>query len=103
MPLNRQMVACVIDHADLLVESDLPQCVRDLLAHVAAYEGILSKRDTGNESHHTPALRFPYEIREYAAKHYVWLKSVQAGLHENRDAKESALHLGDDGTGAHHN
>jgi len=81
MPLNRQMVDCVIQHADLLEEETMPDCLLSLLAHVAAYEGIIKEWDAGNERHHTPRIRFPDGIREYAARHFIELKREQVRLH----------------------
>lgn len=35
IPINKQMVKQIIDHTDLLVEQQMPQCILDLLAHVS--------------------------------------------------------------------
>lgn len=43
MPLNRQMVETVVSHADLLREDTIPECLKELCAHVACYEPIVSR------------------------------------------------------------
>jgi hypothetical protein len=87
MPNNRRMVTIIIDHTDLLVEDEMPECVLQLLAHVSAYEGIINEWDNKNELHHTPTIRYPGEILAYASHHYVSLKRQQSEL--QRIAKET--------------
>lgn len=81
MPLNRQLVQTVVDHSELLEEPEIPQCLLDLLAHVAAYEGIIREWELGNFSHRTPLIRYPNDnLPQYASKHYLRLKKLQAKL-----------------------
>jgi hypothetical protein len=46
-PANRQMRDLILSHADLLVESTLPEPMRDLCAHVAAHEVVRSAEGAG--------------------------------------------------------
>jgi hypothetical protein len=81
MPLNRQLVQTIVNHSDLLEESEIPNCLLDLLAHVSAYEGIIKEWDLNNFSHHTPLIRYPStEFPQYVSTHYHRLKKLQAKL-----------------------
>jgi hypothetical protein len=41
-PINHKMRDLIVDHADLLVETDVPQPLRDFCAHVASLEIVLA-------------------------------------------------------------
>jgi hypothetical protein len=47
LPINRRMRDLIIEHAHLLVESDVPQPLRDFCAHVASLEIILAAEVEG--------------------------------------------------------
>jgi hypothetical protein len=47
MPVNLKMRDLIIDHADLLVESEVPQPLRDFCAHVSSLEIILAAEARG--------------------------------------------------------
>ena len=50
MPFNRRMRDLIVEHADLLVEVDVPQPLRDFCAHVTALEVvIIAERDNEKE------------------------------------------------------
>jgi hypothetical protein len=81
MPLNSQMSKLIIDHADLLEEEEMPDCLLRLSAHVHGYEGVLAAWDEKDYSHHKSLTRFPSEpLTEYATSSYGSLKSRQAQL-----------------------
>ena len=85
MPLNRQLVQTIVNHSDLLEESEIPECLLELLAHVSAYEGLIKEWDANNFSHHTPLIRYPsVELPKYAFTHYLRLKKVQAELQRRK-------------------
>lgn len=42
MPANRRMRDLIMEHADLLVETDVPQPLRDFCAHVTSFEIVLA-------------------------------------------------------------
>ncbi len=45
MPANVRMRDLILQHADLIVEDDMPHPLQDFCAHVASYEVYLSKPD----------------------------------------------------------
>src|SRR5580704_16150176 len=47
MPANRRMRDLIIEHADLLVETDVPQPLRDFCAHVTSLEIVLASETEG--------------------------------------------------------
>jgi hypothetical protein len=90
MPLDRQLVQIIVHHSDLLEESELPQCLSDLLAHISAYEGIIKEWDLNNYSHHTPLIRYPTdEFPQYVSMHYHRLKNLQAKLQGRKIRKQN--------------
>jgi hypothetical protein len=46
-PVNLQMRDLIVEHADLLVEPDLPQPLRDFCAHVTSLEIVLAAEADG--------------------------------------------------------
>jgi hypothetical protein len=99
MPLNRQMRDLVVNRADLIEEDDLPRCLLDLCAHVAAYEPVLSGWATGDYSQHTTPLNFPAsEVRQYASAAFRRLKADQSHLlardSEDREPAPTKLRAG---------
>lgn len=49
MPINRRMRDLIIDHADLLMESEVPKPLKDFCAHVSSLEIILAAEQGGVE------------------------------------------------------
>jgi hypothetical protein len=45
MPANLKMRDLIVQHADLIVEDDMPQTLQDFCAHVASYEVHLARPD----------------------------------------------------------
>jgi hypothetical protein len=45
MPANKKMRDVIVQHADLLLDNDMPQVLQDFCAHVASYEVLLSRMD----------------------------------------------------------
>jgi hypothetical protein len=41
MPINLRIYELIVSKADLLIERDMPECLRELGAHVAAYQTVL--------------------------------------------------------------
>jgi hypothetical protein len=77
MPLNRQMQQIVVARADLLEESEMPGCLLDLCAHVAAYEPILKRWERSDFSDHFPPLPFPPTLFPYLSTSFSRLKGKQ--------------------------
>lgn len=49
MPANRRMRDLIIEHADLLVETEVPQPLRDFCAHVMSFEVVLVAETQGSK------------------------------------------------------
>ncbi len=47
MPANRRMRDLITEHADLLIEAEVPQPLRDFCAHVASFEIVLAAEAEG--------------------------------------------------------
>jgi hypothetical protein len=57
MPANRKMRDVIIEHADLLTETEIPQPLLDFCAHVTSLEVLLSAEAEGLSEH--PLIRHP--------------------------------------------
>jgi hypothetical protein len=80
-PFNREMRDLVVNRADLLEEDEVPGCLLDLCAHVAAYEPVLSAWANGDYRKHTATLNFPArELAAYASTAFRRLKAEQNQL-----------------------
>lgn len=81
MPLNIQMVDIITHHADLLDESEIPQCLLDVCAHVQAYRPVIKQWEAGDFSRHTSFINFPSEeLSRFASERFNALKVVQEDL-----------------------
>ena len=81
MPMNTAMVDAFTQHADLIDEDEMPKCLLDLAAHVAAYRAVLKSWEAGDFSTHTSLLNFPAAALEsYLAPAYRRLKRRQLEL-----------------------
>jgi hypothetical protein len=47
MPTNRKMRDLIVEHADLLVETEVPQALRDFCAHVTSIEIVIAAETKG--------------------------------------------------------
>ena len=43
VPMHQQMMELVLEHADLIDESEMPLCLLDLCAHVSGYQAVLKQ------------------------------------------------------------
>jgi hypothetical protein len=69
----------------------MPQCLRDLCAHVAGYQLISKKWENGDYSENMSLVAFPgAELLNYVAKSYNALKAEQAMLLGKRDLSNKA-------------
>jgi hypothetical protein len=81
MPLNRQLRDVVVTRADLLDEAEMPPCLLDLCAHVAAYEALLESWKAEHFASNKPPLPFPRrELSTYAEASFRRLKAEQGLL-----------------------
>jgi hypothetical protein len=81
MPLNLRMEKIIIENADLLEESRMPECLLALCAHVSAYKPVLKQWESGKFSEHTSVINFPnVELTRYTEDAYTRLKEEQSKL-----------------------
>ncbi len=81
MPMNEQMIRAVLDHADLLEDKQMPECVLLLAAHVYGYQGVIKAWSNEDYSRHLSLTPFPgAELMRYAERHYSALKAQQSEL-----------------------
>jgi hypothetical protein len=77
-PANERMVELVLTKADLLDEADMPDCLLQLLAHVAFYRGIIQMWDSGDNRYNFSAFNFPGQpLQTYAQAKFEELKARQ--------------------------
>jgi len=85
VPVHRQMMELVLDHADLIEEPDMPPCLLALCAHIAGYQAVLKEWERGEVSmareDNISVVNFPGdELATYAAEAFTRLKAQQAEL-----------------------
>ena len=81
MPMNRAMKDIVIRRADLLVDTEMPDCLLRLCAHVSAYEALERQWEEDDFKEHRPDVNFPRKaLTDYAVREYSRLKVEQAKL-----------------------
>lgn len=81
IPLNLEMVKTITDHADLLEEFVMPDCLLNLNAHVQTYKAVIKGWEAGDYSTHFSVIPFPREaLEEYTSLRYTELKKRQAEL-----------------------
>jgi hypothetical protein len=79
MPANRRMRDLIIEHADLLVETDVPQSLRDFCAHVTSLEIVLFAE--AEHSKESTLIQHPgAAYTSYVRGTYQYLKDKQQGL-----------------------
>lgn len=81
MPQNIQMQELIVSKTDLLIETDMPECLADLCAHVAAYQVVLKQWENNNFSEHMSIIDFPgRKLLDYSHMSFKSLKEKQAKL-----------------------
>ena len=100
MPLNLRMETIVVEKSDLLEESEMPQPLLMLCAHVAAYKTVIKRWDANDFSEHASIINFPaQELHAYVSERFTDLKKEQRellGALQSSPIKRSSL----DGTRA---
>lgn len=79
-PLNEQLEQIIISKAHLIIEEEMPQCLKRFLAHTAGYKAVIKKWQLGDFSESTSVIHYPVEIEDYAEKSYLMLKEKQKKL-----------------------
>jgi hypothetical protein len=78
---NYQVLYDVITHrSDLIIESNIPECLIDLCAHISSLRTLVKRWEEKDYSEHNAVITYPDEVREYSRKSFVKLKSEQSKL-----------------------
>ncbi len=78
MPLNRQMMTLVVNRADLLEGTEIPDCLLELCAHISSYEALLVQWEQGDHSVNEPIVNFPrHGLQTFAQNEFERLKQEQ--------------------------
>lgn len=81
MPNNNKMFEIVNSRLDLLIEEEMPESLKMLCAHVAAYKTVMVKWEQGDFSEHTSIITFPaQEVKNYVDQSFSKLKKRQNEL-----------------------
>jgi hypothetical protein len=79
-PLNEQLEQIIINKAHLIIEEEMPQCLKRFLAHTAGYKAVIKKWQLGDFTESASVISYPVEIEDYAEKSYLMLKEKQKKL-----------------------
>jgi hypothetical protein len=92
MPLNLRMENAIIENADLLDAEGMPQCLQDVINHVACYKTVLKRWEGRDYSVHTASIDFPREtLSAFAETNYRRLVQEQRdllGMHRKQPGSE---------------
>jgi hypothetical protein len=80
MPMNLSQEKIILSSAHLIREQEVPECLLNFVAHIAAWKAVLKKWETGDFSEQFSLVTYPVEVAEYAASAYRELKAEQLSL-----------------------
>ena len=81
MPNNLQMFELITSKADLLIESEMPECLLEFCAHVNAFKAVIEKWSRNDFSEHRPYVTYPGKtLIDYTKVTYQKLKAEQNHL-----------------------
>jgi hypothetical protein len=81
LPLNLRMETAIMEHADLMIEEQIPESLLVLGAHIAGYKAIVKRWELGDFSENVPNTLFPGgELLEYTGQSYQRLMAEQKRL-----------------------
>jgi hypothetical protein len=81
MPRNLQLQELITSKADLLIETDMPDCLKDHCAHVASYQAVLQRWKNNDFSENAPIINYPGDaLLEYSRRSFRILKEKQTKL-----------------------
>ncbi len=81
MPNNNKMFEIINSRLDLLIEEEMPESLKLLCAHVAAYKTVIHKWEQNDFSEHTSIINFPArEVNKYVDSSFSKLKKRQNEL-----------------------
>ena len=80
-PINEEVAGLITEHADLIDEADMPECLLDIFAHVVGYRPVIAAWEKGDFSRHSSLVNHSTQpLLDYARSRYQRLKSEQARL-----------------------
>ena len=80
MPMNLNQETIILRSAHLIREQEVPQCLLNFVAHIAAWKAVLKKWASGEYSEQFSLVPYPSEVAEYASLAYQELKAEQLQL-----------------------
>ena len=80
MPLSEKAAGLVMDHADLLENSNIEPMLLQLVSHVSAYKVVLRRWEEGQGGAEQSAIAYPDEIHRWVSEGFAQLKRRQAAL-----------------------
>lgn len=91
MPINDEIENLIVNHAYLILEEEMPECMLDFITHISAYRAGLGGWKKGDPIEIDSIIDYPKELDKYAANSYHILKEEQLrliGYMYNKKAKK---------------
>ena len=80
MPMNLLQEKIVLNSAHLIQEPEVPSCLLQLMAHIAAWKAVLKKWEGGDFAEQFSLVPYPQAVDEYVSRAFQDLKSEQLKL-----------------------
>lgn len=80
MPMNLGQEVIILKSAHLIREQEVPECLLNFVAHIAAWKAVLGKWEAGEYAEQFSVVPYPAEVAEYASLAYRELKAEQLRL-----------------------
>lgn len=84
MPINMKFYDSILTKSDLLIETEMPECLLSFCVHVTAYQAVLEKWKNNDFSEYLSVVEYPKDLGRYAQESYAKLKAKQAKLLGNK-------------------
>jgi len=79
-PINEKMASIIVEHADLLIDNKMPECLLNLCAHAAGYGAVIKRWQEGNRTEMFSIVDWPKDLNEYLETSFGTLKAEQQRL-----------------------
>ena len=79
-PMNAAQEKLVLNGAHLIREHEVPACLLNLVAHIAAWKAVIRKWDDGDLTEQFAIIPYPAHASEYVAEAFRSLKAEQLAL-----------------------
>ena len=80
VPNNILLEKIIVEKSYLIIEKEMPECLKIFIVHNAGYKVLLKNWELENYGNSTSIIDFPREIKDYAISSYKILKEKQAKL-----------------------